>query len=104
MMGRKDVDAAQAMIDHYGLEGKMDPHKFIKDRRQILEELFPTCQLLPGMCVFTQRLFEYWAFINLVPYGGRLVFEWGKKMVSVMVRLLRHCLNSGLVFKQRLKS
>ena len=51
MMGRKDVDAAQAMIDHYGLEGKMDPHKFIKDRRHILEELFPTCQLLPGMCV-----------------------------------------------------
>ena len=49
MMGRKDVDAAQAMIDYYGLEGKMDPHQFIKDRHDILEALYPTCQLMPGM-------------------------------------------------------
>jgi pseudouridine-5'-monophosphatase len=48
MMGRKDLEAAEVMIEHYGLEGKLDPHDFIQNRNKILEELFPDCQLMPG--------------------------------------------------------
>ena len=48
MMGRKDLEAAQVMIDHYGLEGKMDPVEFIKNRNDILQEMFPKCELMPG--------------------------------------------------------
>lgn len=47
-MGRKDLEAAEVMIEHYGLEGKLDPHDFIQNRNKILEELFPDCQLMPG--------------------------------------------------------
>lgn len=48
MMGRKDLEAAQVMIEHYGLEGKMDPVEFIKNRNEILQEMFPKCELMPG--------------------------------------------------------
>ena len=53
MMGRKDLEAAEVMIQHYGLEGKLDPNEFVRNRNQILEELFPTCQLMPGNLVTT---------------------------------------------------
>ena len=48
MMGRKDLDAAEVMVKHYGLEGKLDPADFVKNRSSILQELFPKCQMMPG--------------------------------------------------------
>jgi len=54
MMGRKDLEAAQVMIEHYGLEGKMDPVEFIKNRNEILQEMFPKCELMPGKFILAQ--------------------------------------------------
>jgi pseudouridine-5'-monophosphatase len=49
MMGRKDLEAAEVMIEHYGLEGKLDAKDFVQDRSTILERLFPDCNLMPGV-------------------------------------------------------
>lgn len=49
MMGRRAVDAAQVMVEHYGLQGKMDPEKFVRDREALLDELFAECDLMPGV-------------------------------------------------------
>jgi hypothetical protein len=57
MMGRKDLEAAEVMIKHYGLEGKLDPADFIENRNRILEELFPKCQLMPGQLFFLIQYF-----------------------------------------------
>lgn len=48
MMGRKDLEAAEVMVEHYGLEGRLDPAEFVKNRSKILEELFPDCEMMPG--------------------------------------------------------
>ncbi len=48
MMGRKALEAVEAMIDHYGLEGKIDPAKFCSDRDAMLQEMFPNSDLMPG--------------------------------------------------------
>ena len=52
MMGRKDLEAAEVMVKHYGLEGRLDPADFVKDRSRILRELFPNCQMMPGQLKF----------------------------------------------------
>ena len=46
MMGRKALQAAEIMIEHYGID--LDPQKFVDDRQAILEDLFPNCDLMPG--------------------------------------------------------
>ena len=46
MMGRKALEGASVMIEHYGID--MDPQKFIDDRNEILAKLFPNCDLMPG--------------------------------------------------------
>lgn len=49
MMGRKDLEAAQVMVDHYGLKDKLDPSTFVRDREALLDEMFPLCDLMPGV-------------------------------------------------------
>ena len=48
MMGRKDLEAAEVMVKHYGLEGRLNPADFVKNRNEILNELFPECEMMPG--------------------------------------------------------
>jgi len=47
MMGRKALEAVEVMIDHYGVE--MNAEKFIEDRNALLQEMFPNCDLMPGV-------------------------------------------------------
>ncbi len=49
MMGRKATDAAEAMIKHYGLEGKLEAEDFLRERGEILDKLFPKSELMPGI-------------------------------------------------------
>lgn len=49
MMGRKALDSAKIMIEHYKLEGQLDPEEFIREREAILDQLFPDCDLMPGV-------------------------------------------------------
>ena len=49
MMGRKAVQAAQIMIDHYGIGDKLAAEDFVKEREEILDRLFPESELLPGV-------------------------------------------------------
>jgi len=83
MMGRKDLEAAEVMIKHYGLEGKLDPADFIENRNRILEELFPKCQLMPGQLFFFFNSIFFCRFINcqisflwieIIVFGGESFF------------------------------
>ena len=47
MMGRKALEAAEIMVKHYNID--LDPAKFIEDRNVILSEMFPDCDLMPGV-------------------------------------------------------
>ena len=49
MMGRKAVDAVNVMLDIYELHDKISAEDFLKEREGILDELFPTCELMPGV-------------------------------------------------------
>ena len=49
MMGRKALDAVNVMLDIYQLRDKITAEDFLKERESILDNLFPTCQLMPGV-------------------------------------------------------
>ena len=49
MMGRKALDAANIMIDIYKLQDHITAEEFLKERESILDQLFPNCDLLPGV-------------------------------------------------------
>ena len=49
MMGRKALDAVNLMLDIYNLHGKISAEDFLKEREKNLDELFPSCELMPGV-------------------------------------------------------
>ncbi|TRY63961.1 hypothetical protein TCAL_00315 [Tigriopus californicus] len=49
IMGRKSLDAANVMIDHYGLKGRLDPEEFIREREEILDQMFPKSEIMAGV-------------------------------------------------------
>ncbi|MQL90099.1 hypothetical protein Taro_022681 [Colocasia esculenta] len=49
MMGKKAIEAARVFIDEMGLEGLLTPEGFLEEREDMLQELFPTAELMPGV-------------------------------------------------------
>ena len=49
MMGRKALDAVNVMLDIYNIRDKITAEEFLKERETILDGLFPTCELMPGV-------------------------------------------------------
>ena len=49
MMGRKALDAVNVMLDIYKIHNQITAEEFLKEREVILDELFPTCELMPGV-------------------------------------------------------
>lgn len=50
MMGKKSLEANQIMIEHFGHKAKgLDPQKCVEDLAVILNDLFPNCDLMPGV-------------------------------------------------------
>ena len=48
MMGKKALDAARILVEDTGLQGRLTPEDFLREREAKLDLLFPTAELLPG--------------------------------------------------------
>ncbi|GAX78997.1 hypothetical protein CEUSTIGMA_g6437.t1 [Chlamydomonas eustigma] len=49
MMGRKAIEAAEIFIQYLNLQGKITADEFLKEREEILDRLFASAPLLPGV-------------------------------------------------------
>lgn len=49
MMGMKAIEAARVFIEETGLTGLLTPAEFLEEREGMLQNLFPTCEKMPGM-------------------------------------------------------
>ena len=49
MMGRKAIDAAKTLIEHFGLGDELKAEDFVEERERMLDQLFPETELLPGV-------------------------------------------------------
>ncbi|KAJ1697988.1 hypothetical protein LUZ63_006500 [Rhynchospora breviuscula] len=57
MMGRKAIESARIFVEASGLTGVLSPEEFLDERERMLQELFPSCTLLPGT-VLCSRNYE----------------------------------------------
>ena len=48
MMGKKALDAARILVEDAGLQGRLTPEEFLREREAKLDLLFPTAELMPG--------------------------------------------------------
>lgn len=48
LMGKKAIESARIFVEECGLVGMLTPEEFLEEREGMLQELFPTCSLLPG--------------------------------------------------------
>ncbi|VAH69493.1 unnamed protein product [Triticum turgidum subsp. durum] len=49
MMGKKAAESARIFVDECGLAGLLTPEQFLEEREGMLQELFPSCAVLPGV-------------------------------------------------------
>uniref|UniRef100_M8B2I4 glycerol-1-phosphatase n=1 Tax=Aegilops tauschii TaxID=37682 RepID=M8B2I4_AEGTA len=49
MMGKKAMESARIFVDECGLAGLLTPEQFLEEREGMLQELFPSCAVLPGV-------------------------------------------------------
>ncbi|ESQ54717.1 hypothetical protein EUTSA_v10025858mg [Eutrema salsugineum] len=48
MMGRKAIEAATLFVEECGISDSLSPEEFIVERESMLQDLFPTSDLMPG--------------------------------------------------------
>ena len=48
MMGKKALDAARILVEDTGLQGRLTPEEFLREREEKLDLLFPSAELMPG--------------------------------------------------------
>ena len=90
MMGRKAQEAADVMIDHYGLHDKITADAFLKERESILDELFPKSELLPGV----ERL-----LLHLHSHGVPMAIATSSHRRNFNIKTKKHQDLFGKVFK-----
>uniref|UniRef100_A0A0D9X5R4 glycerol-1-phosphatase n=1 Tax=Leersia perrieri TaxID=77586 RepID=A0A0D9X5R4_9ORYZ len=49
MMGKKAIESARIFVDECGLDGLLTPEQFLEERESMLQALFPSCCVLPGV-------------------------------------------------------
>ena len=60
MMGKKATESARIFVDECGLDGLLTPEQFLEERESMLQELFPSCAVVPGqgllLCIYLPLL------------------------------------------------
>lgn len=50
MMGMKAIEAAKVFVEETGISDSLSAEQFLVEREDMLRSLFPTSELLPGIC------------------------------------------------------
>jgi len=48
MMGKKALEAARVFVEETGISGSLTAEEFLEEREEMLQNLFPTSELMPG--------------------------------------------------------
>ncbi|CAN8273884.1 unnamed protein product [Cochlearia groenlandica] len=57
MMGRKAIEAAKLFVEECGISDSLSPEDFIVERESMLQDLFPTSDLMPGASRLLRHLY-----------------------------------------------
>lgn len=55
MMGKKAIEAARVFVEESGISDSLSAEDFLIEREAMLQSLFPTSELMPGITYFRKR-------------------------------------------------
>ncbi|XP_043708215.1 (DL)-glycerol-3-phosphatase 2-like [Telopea speciosissima] len=58
MMGKKALEAARVFVDETGISNSLTAEQFLEEREEMLRNLFPTSELMPGATRLIRHLHE----------------------------------------------
>ncbi|KAK9104883.1 hypothetical protein Scep_021727 [Stephania cephalantha] len=59
MMGKKAIESARVFVQESGISDELSPEQFLEEREEMLQSLFPTCQLMPGVSRLIDHLHSH---------------------------------------------
>lgn len=66
MMGRKAIEAARIFVDESGISDSVSAEDFLVEREAMLQQLFPTSELMPGTFYICLHIWFHWKITCLV--------------------------------------
>lgn len=99
MMGKRAIEAAEALIAATNLEEKITPEEFVERREAILDELFPTSELMPGAEALVRRLHASGVGIAVATSSHRRHFEAKTTKHKALFSLFSHVTTGNEVSK-----
>ncbi|XXG64495.1 hypothetical protein AAC387_Pa05g2434 [Persea americana] len=90
MMGKKAIEAAQVFIEETGLTGLLTPAEFLEEREGMLQNLFPTCEKMPGVSRLINHLHANGVPICVATGSHKLHFELKTKNHGDIISLMHH--------------
>eukprot|EP00879_Flechtneria_rotunda_P008552 GHRR01008959.1.p1 GENE.GHRR01008959.1~~GHRR01008959.1.p1 ORF type:complete len:293 (+),score=67.09 GHRR01008959.1:132-881(+) len=99
MMGKKALDAAQVLIDELGLHDVLTPEQFLKQREEILDRLFPTSPLMPGVEALIRHLYAHKIPIAVATSSHRRHFDIKTQQHKELFKLFNHIITGDQVSK-----
>lgn len=101
MMGRKALDAAQILIDDLDLAGKLTAEDFVKEREQLLDELFAKAALLPGVERLVRHLHKHGIPMAVATSSHRRHFDLKTSLHRELFGLMHHIVTGDQVAKSK---
>lgn len=65
MMGKKALEAARVFVEETGISDSLTAEDFLVEREAMLQSLFPTSELMPGIIYLSKNSFNLIAITNL---------------------------------------
>lgn len=90
MMGKKALEAAQIFVKESGLEGVLTPEDFVKRREEMLHDLFPDSELMPGAERLVRHLHAHGVPMALATSSHRRHYELKTTKHKDLFSLMHH--------------
>ncbi|KAL1335374.1 hypothetical protein AAHE18_11G243900 [Arachis hypogaea] len=101
MMGRKAIEAARVFVEESGISDSLSAEQFLVEREEMLQELFPTSELMPGADRLLRHLHAKGVPIALATGSHKRHFELKTQRHGELFALMHHVvLGDDLEVKQ----
>jgi pseudouridine-5'-monophosphatase len=90
MMGMKAIEAAKVFVEATGISDSLTPEQFLVEREAMLQSLFPTSELMPGVSRLLKHLHAKGVPIAVATGSHRRHFELKTQRHGEMFSLMHH--------------
>ncbi|KAH9608652.1 hypothetical protein KSS87_018248 [Heliosperma pusillum] len=90
MMGRKALEAAKIFVEETGISDSLSPEDFLVEREAMLQNLFPTSELMPGASRLIKHLHAHGVPICIATGSHKRHFLLKTQKHTELISLMNH--------------